>query len=245
MYRIRPFSHIKARVNTGRLLTCRLSTGTVSHRDVFVDDLCCSKAQWDHYLSQSSKAFRHPSSEHIVAEYAKVSHSKGTYNFNVLGEFSLNITPVFQPSIRIATFLPVHLHNIIIWPDRIVVNNLTPSDIPILFNFFVKDEQIQISRLQSLLSPGVIIKNLEDYVILCATTPFVSPKTSQRILGWFKQAMLSVTLKSTNLLLAANLGGHRESTGIYVLPFDDSFVTIDSPSKAGAILERYATAKQT
>ena len=76
-------------------------------------------------------------------------------------------------------------------------------------------------------------------------------KTATKVLSWFRAAVASTlhdklpspdgTEDSTLLLLASELGGHRNSSTVLLLPSEDSFEHVSTEENAKIILNNYIT----
>ena len=74
---------------------CSSSSGSfaatpLGFRDVFVHDPNFPTVKWDTHRT----SLKHPHSGHTMAKYATYIHTNSVYNFNQIGEYSLNVTPI-------------------------------------------------------------------------------------------------------------------------------------------------------
>jgi hypothetical protein len=213
----------------------------VSHRDIFVEDHSCSRGQWDQIVSKSGSYFRNPASSHIVAEYFKTRYTVGNYNFNVIGEFSLNITAVMSYGCDNNQWQPEPYHSCIIWPDRLVLTKLTKQDIDKITKLCLLEKQLERRDFEGLLSPtSVVADGVKAPHVFSACNQYSSASSARKSLQWFSETLSARPEPATKykLYLSSTFEGHRAPTSLFVLPSEDSFSYISSSSALEAIVKK-------
>lgn len=236
------------------------SKSFLQHRDVFVFDPSFSLKAWD-VIHEKGLSTKHPSSGHVIAKYSSHMHNNSKYNFNNLGEFSMNITSAVQltskdlmihkgistDSIEVAEALKNNnAHKILIHPDGLSISGLSHLDIPTLMDLIMKEELIEVDFIRKLL-PECIIENL-PMTIIVSSNASCSQKTAKEVLGWFNTALQASSTASVvlgpkvdnfMLLLASEMGGHRNASSVLILPYEDSFEFVSSCDRAATIIAKY------
>lgn len=213
----------------------------MSHRDIFLEDVAFSRQLWDSTISKGLHHFKHPSCSHIAADYGKEKYAKGNYNFNVVGEFSLSIAAIFRVDCPPSTV--EGKHNVIIWPDRIVLSNLEDSDVSNVLEACLSDKVIHATTFEGKLSQNAqITSGFDSHYIFSAVNQYSSPTAAQRTLDWFAKAFSEKNNASGNkpykLYLSSMMEGHRSSTSLLVLPSEDSFSYVSSIANVESIVKK-------
>lgn len=235
------------RINYLKFVSCSISTD-ILHRDVFICDSSFSMASWKE-VHQKGLSTKHPSSGHVVAEYSSYVHNHSTYNFNNLGEYSLIFTSAI-PLSPVDSILPDNestisqnsidkTHSVLIHPDGLSISGLKTTQIPTIVNLILKNEMIDASKLRKLIPDCCKVEKLPALVI-SSTNKKCSLETATQVLRWFRAEINTNATQSAEcpplLLLAAEMGGHRNSSTVLILPSEDSFEFVSSQESAKLIL---------
>eukprot|EP00596_Hydrurales_sp_CCMP1899_P003051 CAMPEP_0119035682 /NCGR_PEP_ID=MMETSP1177-20130426/2867_1 /TAXON_ID=2985 /ORGANISM="Ochromonas sp, Strain CCMP1899" /LENGTH=81 /DNA_ID=CAMNT_0006994323 /DNA_START=587 /DNA_END=832 /DNA_ORIENTATION=- len=64
---------------------------------------------------------------------------------------------------------------------------------------------------------------------------------AKEVLKWFDTALKASSAVPDNfiLLLASEMGGHRNASSVLILPYEDSFEFVSSSEKAATIIAKY------
>lgn len=236
-----------ARINYLKFVSSSISSD-ILHRDVFICDSSFSLASWN-AVHQRGLSTKHPSSGHVVAEYSSYVHNHSTYNFNNLGEYSLIFTSAI-PLPPVDSGLPKSeassmqksidkTHSVLIHPDGLSISGLKTTEIPTIVNLILKNEMIDATRMRKLLPDCCQVEKLPSLVISSSNRK-CSLETATQVLHWFRA---EINMKTTQLaegppllLLASEMGGHRNSSTVLILPSEDSFEFVSSQESAKSIL---------
>jgi hypothetical protein len=256
------FVHLKPPTRSSLNITLKfLSTNKsldLQHRDVFVSDPSFSLKAWD-ILHEKGLSTKHPSSGHILAKYLSHMFNHSKYHFNNLGEFSMNITSAIpvtskdifieketstNDKIEVAEVLQnENAHRVLIHPDGLSISGLTILEVPTLMDLLMKEELITAAFIAEIL-PTCTIEVLPMTIVVSSNT---SSTAAKEVLGWFDKALkasaVNMTLapKMDNfiLLLASEMGGHRNASSVLILPYEDSFELVSSSERAATIIAKY------
>lgn len=200
----------------------------VLYRDIFVIDDNVSEKQWSDICS-SPLGFKHPTSNHIISSYCSFIHKNSTYNFNNLGEFSINLTHAYNigsnihESAETGTSTTTDSHSIIVWPDKIYLKTLSIKDIPTITNLFIDNDNIVDEAKLKEHRLDKKTATLPINIVISSVSKTTSNDTAKTILQWFQSAVKGNKEDDCTFLLSGELGGHRNSTSVMVLPSEDSF----------------------
>lgn len=238
------------------------SISTVLNRDVFIYDHSFTIKSWDesHRKCLSTK---HPSSGHVIANYSSYIHNNSKYHFNSLGEFSLIFTSVIPlPSklnvnentdvIDIAAL--DKKHSILLHPDQLFISGLSINEVPTVVNLILQDNVIDAVNLKKKLPNNCVISKSPKLVIIASSNKTRSVESVTQVVNWFRSAIEdSDNEKKSNqvlnkdggenswpsplLLLASELGGHRNSSSVLILPNEDSFEFVPNEETARTIIK--------
>ena len=260
MFRSAAFSTatISRRTATGSRTVYSRHLSTIQFRDVLIYDHSYSSRSWDQ-IHEKGLSTKHPSSGHVVAQYSSYLHNHSKYNFNSLGEFSLIMTSAIPLSIlengrtSVANMLEEDkMHSVLIHPDGLLISGITTAEISIITNLILNEEAITAASAKKALPVNCEINELPPLVIIAATNKICSMKTATQVLRWFQAAVVSTSTthekisftgidESPLLILASELGGHRNSSTVLLLPSEDSFEFVSSEENAKAILTNCIT----
>jgi hypothetical protein len=244
--------HVTCKIKSPRINYLKFVSSSISsdilHRDVFICDSSFSMARWNE-VHRKSLSTKHPSSGHVVAEYSLYVHNHSTYNFNNLGEFSLIFTSAIPLSHEDSvlsqsgsTILPKTIdktHSVLIHPDGLFISGLKTAEIPTIVNLILKNEIIDAAKIRKLVPDCCKVEKLPTLVI-SSSNKKCSLETATQVLNWFRAEINMKTTQSAEcpplLLLASEMGGHRNSSTVLILPSEDSFEFVSSQESAKSIL---------
>ena len=237
-------------------MAIRLSSAaesTVLNRDVFVYDPSFSMESWVASHSKGLSA-KHPSSGHVIATYSSYLHNNSKYHFNSLGEFSLIFTSVIPLPCTLlvnSAALIDKRHTILIHPDKLCISGLSCNEVPAIVDLILQDKMISIDVLRTKLPVDCVITQAPKLIIIASASKNRSVDSVFQLLNWFRSAIeenddkkKSVSKASDefawsfpSLLLASELGGHRNSSSVLILPSEDSFEFVSNEKAARSIIE--------
>lgn len=234
-----------------RTISLRFLT-TIQFRDVLIYDNSFSSKSWEE-IHEKGQSTKHPASGHVVAQYSSYLHNHSKYNFNSLGEFSLIMTSAIPLSViekgntdSISLSEEDKTHSVMIHPDGLLISNITTAEISTITNLILNEEIIESAAVKKMLPEHCKVNVLPPLVIIATTNKQCSMKTATKVLSWFRTAVASSlhdklpsphhTECSTLLLLASELGGHRNSSTVLLLPSEDSFEHVSTEENAKTIL---------
>jgi hypothetical protein len=248
----RSVSHVTCKIKSPGINYLKFVSSSISsdilHRDVFVCDSSFSMAMWNE-VHRKSLSTKHPSSGHVVAEYSTYVHNHSTYNFNNLGEYSL----IFTSAIPLSPVNSVlsksesaisqkkidKTHSVFIHPDGLSISGLKTTEIPTIVNLILRNEIIDAAKMRKLIPDCCKVEKLPA-LIISSTNKKCSLETSTQVLQWFRAELNMKTTKSAEcpplLLLASEMGGHRNSSTVLILPSEDSFEFVSNQESAKSIL---------
>lgn len=184
-------------------------------RDVFVieDDIV--------HFSGKSSSLKHPASKHTAATYAKQLFENSKYDFNSLGEFSLNLSAaaVWGPTrgAKAASSRTAE-HSVILWPDRLILRNLCAKDVAAVLKASLQTSLIDSRGLEKQLSEGATVETMKGMVVVasCTGSQGFSHDRAKQTLAWFEAAGETHN-NSATLVLAEDMRSHRSGTHVLVL----------------------------
>ena len=258
MFRMAVFSTatISRRIGTDLKTVFSRFLSTIQFRDVLIYDHSFSRKAWEQ-IHEKGQSTKHPSSGHVVAQYSSYLHNHSKYNFNSLGEFSLIMTSAIPLSIienghsnAVSMSVEDKMHTVIIHPDGLLISGITTAEISVITNLILNEEIIKAANVMKMLPDHCKVNKLPPLVIIATTNKTCSMKTATQVLRWFQAAIASTshgkltfndTKDSPLLLLASELGGHRNSSTVLLLPSEDSFEFVSTEDNAKAILNNCIT----
>ena len=256
-----------------RISAIRLSSAaesTVLNRDVFIYDPLFSMESWvtSHRIGLSAK---HPSSGHVIATYSSYLHNNSKYHFNSLGEFSLIFTSVIPLPCTSALdasknsnsddlALTDKRHTILIHPDKLCISGLSVNEVPTVVDLILQDKVISVDALRGKLPHGCVITEAPKLIIIASASKNRSVDSVIQVLNWFRSAIEEnddkkkydyavskagdkIAWPSPSLLLASDLGGHRNSSSVLILPSEDSFEFVSNEKTARSIIKSLYSVK--
>lgn len=244
---------------TRSLITSSHINNPPEFRDVFVIDPSFQLKEWlllpENRPSSGYRGIIHPSCKHAIAGYGQYFYSNVKYNYNDLGEFSLNI---------IATeFLTKHTshgssvevpstHSLLLWPEGVFVEGLQRSDIPTMGDYLLNKNSSTADLSKLKLSNTCKISPLSSSRII-ALSQISSTQTAQQALQTIQHlTTASADFPRMKQLLEYGIGvqlnaRHRSGANVLILAGSaqlagsDSFESVWSVAQAKKILSSYET----
>jgi hypothetical protein len=182
-----------------------------------------------------------------MGQYARVYHEKSPYHFNSLNEFSLNITPAFQYDPNFSNHRRKveqnKSHMVLIWPDRLIIDNLFDSDIDSILELCMKDKKISLNTLQSKLSNQIQIidefhNDFPEFIVISSISNFITFSSAVEVLDRFHRGMK--TIKKPMYFISTMMGGHRNASHVLTLPYDDAFEFLISDEHVQRLITKYS-----
>ena len=146
-------------------------------------------------------------------------------------------------------------HSVLIHPDGLTISGLGSAEIPLIVDLVLKDQIIDAAELRKVLPDSCTVEKLPALIIVASASKLSSMKTANQVLLWFRRALATIAEKenpwenansskdriksefsSPLLLLASELGGHRNSSTVLILPSEDSFEFVSNEEAAKSIL---------
>lgn len=144
-------------------------------------------------------------------------------------------------------------HSVLIHPDGLAISGLGSAEIPLIVDLVLKDQIINAAHLKSVLPGSCSVDKLPALVIIASSSKLSSMRTANQVLLWFRKALDTLSALQPNnngvkngtnksefpsplLLLVSELGGHRNSSTVLLLPSEDSFEFVSTEEAAKSIL---------
>jgi hypothetical protein len=231
-----------------------------SYRDVFVFDggmQSIMNSEDLPLLPGDLTHLKHPSSKHIVANYATHIYSHNNYHFNALGDFSLIVSPAFYASsLQLPSFGTNDMvsaenvgkpHHLYVWPDSIFISNLLVSDVPAICRLLCSSDNISsldgidLSSADRSCPPRILTDN--NYMAICAISKYMSIDRALNIHKEFQRQFDLQFPKGAcpvlHQILTSEMSGHRKGTGVLLLPHNDSFDSFMPKDRIQSVVARY------
>jgi hypothetical protein len=244
-----------------------ITDGIINSRSIILIDPKKSLSDWfnSSQTSQISKVYslKHPNSGHILSYYGNYFFQHASYNYNQIGEFSLQLSggnyhDLSQPPNQSQTILSsFDCHDMIILPDAIHIRNLRQDDLKSLFPYLNQNKRIAPTQVTNILKQrmtnstgnGVQVQNLcnadDDIVVLVNVNPKIFPyQKANELIRWFQESFSSKTKTATpsvRYLITTELDNSNERQNIQclILPYYDYFHGIFTKKQVETIVERY------
>ena len=157
--------------------------------------------------------------------------------YTVFQEFSVSISPIHrlfgvrsQNSSSQVQYLAqaTEHHSILLWPEKIVLSGLRKEDAGTIVPFLLNEELIDCDSLRTQLSKELPHCHVSDesfpaFMVICSVSKYMSYTMASQLLGWFHSCLLEENVTPNGLYMSTELGEHRNSTNILVLPYEDCF----------------------
>ena len=194
----------------------------LEYRDVFVHDPAFPADRWDAQVA----SLKHPHSGHAVARYAAYIHRHAVYNFNQVGEYSLNVTPIrpwphHDGAVRgttsgtsasatatttSSTSTSNEEHTVIIHPDGLSLHHLRDDDdVAAVCGLILQDLPLSRERVVAALPSHVRVTPSPPLTVVAARPAAVAASTTvaKTVLQWFHDALLPATVSSSSSSVVA------------------------------------------
>jgi len=204
-----------------------------TYRDIFIHDHNVMTTAAFLTCNEAKLPINHPTGSHILAAYSAQIHKHSTYNFNQLGEFSVNIT-AFHPIVGDSNV--GGSHSVLVWPDNLIISGLIKNDIPKIVNLFVDKDVVynmdsSLATVKQNINPNSKISTLTDTLIISAISKQVTPAMAHSIIQRFQKNLQEQNVHNAKLYISSQFGGHRnQSTSVMILPYEDTFSVIHADS---------------
>lgn len=227
------------------LLQVRHSWGqNMSYRDVFVEDGTFDYLTWIRDNSLHSAQIKHPSSTHVVSKYASYVHNHGSYNFNNVDDYVLNIAayhelPASSDTIKHqTTSSSTARHALLVWPDSLVLSNLVADDIAIIGKNLLKDAQLDQTKLTSQLNPAAKVLPITDVTIILSVSSVFTYTQALRTKEWFESTFQAHNYaQKVNYYIASEIKARNQLPAqVTVLPLGIHFEDVHSLKKVENIV---------
>lgn len=252
MFSIRKITRV-SRNPIQRCLFYNQAGKSYSYRDVVVVDHCFDLLPWLNDQQKTITSLKHPSSGHALSGYANSDYHR-PYNYNNIGEFSLNLaagqylSAKSSPANTTTSSTPEKRHDIIIWPDGLYVSNLISKDIPVLYGLISNEKPLDVASVQAKVNTAATVCSLHqsatDLTILINVSKSYPVIRMQQVMQWFQDSFKtwSVTDQAktrVDFIVSTELSEHRNATQIMVLPYEDCFEGILTYSQVNKIVNKY------
>ena len=251
------FTKVIHRLQNVRVCFCHsvASKKSVSRRDVIVFDHNFKLKEWLSGFAPQQRSLRHPSIRHILGRYANCEYHR-PYNYNNIGEFSLNISAgehwyhsnkKDQSTHSHSSISKSPYHDVLIWPEALFLKNLLESDVDALYPYLSSDVLLNCDILKSLkaqLNPKSLIESIpqRNIQIIANVSKMYPLFRALQVLQWFHHAIVDSIKVHDNqfqFILGANFSEHRNATQILILPNDDCYQGILSNQQVNRIVEQW------
>ncbi len=231
-----------------------------AYRDVIVFDHTFNLCDWLRSSStrNGNNSLKHPSVGHALGQYAVAEYHR-SYNYNNIGEFSLNIAAGEKISLTIkedgSSYNVNSLrnttdcdHDILVWPDGLYISNLKKVDITHLYSLLSNEKSLESDseEFKSGLNPDATISTLnkEQVSVIVNVSKNYPLFRAEQVLSWFNSSIATTGGKllkhsPVQYVLSSELSEHRNATQVMVLPFEDCFEGILSIAQVKKLVERY------
>lgn len=219
---------------------------SLSYRDVYVSDSNLDYVNWIKSKPNDAVQIKHPSSKHMVYDYANYVHIHGTYNFNNLGDYVLNVsacqasdstTPedVLIPTEQIT--VPSE-HELLIWPDAIRLKHLIAQDISVIGKLLLKDAPLDKKGLADQLNQSSVVCDITEPTIMLAVPNKHTLEHAHRLKEWFELTLSTKhPLKRVNFFVTSGTKHRNERVArALVLPINKQYEDVNSLSKVEQIV---------
>lgn len=228
------------------LLQVRHSWGqNMSYRDVFVEDNSFDYLTWIKDNSLHSAQIKHPSSTHVVSKYAAYVHNHGSYNFNNVDDYVLNIAAYHQlPAVNSesnkhqTTSNNTARHALLVWPDSLVLSNLVADDIAVIGKNLLKDAQLEKTKLAAQLNPSAVVLPITDVTIILSVSSVFTYTQALRTKEWFESTFQTHNYaQKVNYFIASEIKARNQLPAqVTVLPLGIHFEDVHSLKKVENIV---------
>jgi len=218
---------------------------SLSYRDVYVSDANLNYVNWVKAQTSDSAQIKHPSSKHMVYNYANYVHTHGSYNFNNLGDYVLNVsacqtTEMIPDDVLVPTAqmcVPTE-HELLIWPDALRLKHLVASDVSILGKLLLKDAGLDQKDLIDKLNPAAVVHRIAEPTVMLAVSNKYTLEHAKRLKEWFEVTLNAKhPTKRVNFFITSATKHRNERVArVLVLPANKQYEDINSLAKVEQIV---------
>ena len=165
---------LKKALNSSCIFIKRRFHEQLQFRDVFIVDDTITMDLWD-AMHEKNLPLKHPLSGHLVSKYVSYIHKYGEYNYNKIGDYSLNITPIktylnsenninhSNNQVGSGSILSLkNTHSIYLYPEGLCIRGLREQDIPTISQSILNDVPITRSNIIDCLQSNREINKTND-----------------------------------------------------------------------------------
>lgn len=220
--------------------------GSMSYRDVYVEDRGYDYLKWIREHSLQSAKIKHPSSTHVVSNYASYVHKHGSYNFSNVDDYVLNVAAFHElPPRNTPDSLNCKIetdsitgHTVMLWPDSIILSNLVVEDIPVIGKSLLRDVQLDQTNLASLLNPCAKISSISELTIVMSVSSVFTFSQALRTKEWFETAFQNHNYsQQVKYYIASEIKQRNQLPAqVTILPFGAHFEDVHSLKKVESIV---------
>ena len=155
----------------------------------------------------------------------------------------------------------INSHSIFIYPDGLHISGLSVNEIPTIVDLILKDKNIEKDHLNKILPDYCTLSEFPKLMVIASSSKHQSMEKAAQILNWFRSAIIEKTevtevnksdlgssipdlgseipdrKSSTVFFLASELGGHRNSSSVILLPSEDSFEFVSTEESVLKIIK--------
>jgi len=214
---------------------------SLSFRNVYVSDANLNFVNWlrSHPADDASQ-IKHPSSKHMVYNYANFVHQHGTYSFSDLGEYTLDISACQPSGTELVGSAPVpQEHELLVWPDALRLKGLLASDVSILGKLFLKDSKLDKETLLTQLNPSAVVQTIAEPSVMFGVCNQHTLENAQRIQQWFEQAISAKYpgRKVNFFITSTNKRRTERIARVLALPLNKQYEEVNSFRKVELIVD--------
>ena len=191
--------------------------------------------------SGDASQIKHPSSQHMVYNYANYVHQHGTYSFSDLGEYTLDISACQSSGTELAdSAAPApQEHELFVWPDALRFKGLLATDVQILGKLFLKDSMIDKDKLITLLNPSAVIQTMTEPSVMFGVCNQHALENAQRVQQWFEQAISAKYpgRKINYFIASVNKRRTERIAKVLAFPLNKQFEEVNSLRKVEQIVD--------
>lgn len=223
---------------------------SLSYRNVYVTDSNLDYINWiKSKPADDGSQIKHPSSKHMVYNYANYVHQHGSYNFNNLGEYVLDVSACqasgttakaeAEADSQLGPASVPQKHELLLWPDALHLKNLTTVDIPILGKLLLKDSKLEKDSLVTQLNPSALVQDITEPTVLFGVCNLYTLEHAQRIQQWFEQAISTKHPdQKVNFFITSTTKRPTERIArVLVLPTNKQYEEVNSLRKVEQIVD--------
>ena len=181
----------------------------------------------------------------MVYNYANYVHTHGTYNFNNLGDYVLNVsacqtTEMIPEDVLVTTSqmcVPSE-HELLIWPDALRLKHLIASDVSVLGKVLLKDGRLNQKDLIDKLNPSAVVHSITEPTVMFAVSNKYTLEHTKRLKEWFEVTLNAKhPTKRVNFFITSATKHRNERVArVLVLPVNKQYEDVNSLGKVEQIV---------